>query len=62
MTELQTINLDFKEINRNLVTKSNDIIEARYRLSTNEQKIILMMSYAGNWQKKFKTKHFQHQL
>jgi plasmid replication initiation protein len=37
------INLNFTNIDKNLVTKANKLVEARYKLTATEQKIILML-------------------
>lgn len=46
MTTIQAIMLDADNVNRLVVRKSNDLIEARYRLTVEEQRLVLLLSTA----------------
>lgn len=46
MTTLKAIMLDADNVNRLVVRKSNDLIEARYRLTVEEQRLVLLLSTA----------------
>lgn len=46
MTTIQAIMLDADNVNRLVVRKSNDLIEARYKLTVEEQRLVLLLSTA----------------